>query len=103
MATPDESDPSAEYVVELPIDGVLDLHPFAPKEIPDLVATYLDECHLRGITSVRLIHGKGSGAQRAAVARVLARHRWVRAYRTADEAAGGWGATLVDLLPLDQA
>jgi dsDNA-specific endonuclease/ATPase MutS2 len=79
---------------------VLDLHTFRPRDIPVLVRDYLDECRARRIYQVRIIHGKGVGAQRRAVHRVLETHEAVKAFRTADESAGGWGATLVDLHPL---
>ena len=48
--------------VELPINGVLDLHTFRPADVEDLVPTYLEECRRRGILQVRVIHGKGTGA-----------------------------------------
>jgi len=82
---------------EQPIDGVLDLHTFRPEEIKDLVPDYLEECRARGITQVRIIHGKGIGTQRTIVRTILERLPYVRAVSTADEAAGGWGATIVVL------
>ena len=47
--------------IQLPIDGVLDLHTFQPREIKNLVLDYLAACQERGILSVRIIHGKGIG------------------------------------------
>ena len=92
-------DDDAPETVEVPIDGTLDLHTFSPREVADVVAPYLDECRARGILSVRVIHGKGIGVQRATVEKVLQAHAAVRSFRTADEGAGGWGATLVELWP----
>lgn len=85
--------------VHVPIDGVLDLHTFRPDEILDVVEEYLRCCRERGIRQVRIIHGKGKGVQRTAVRKLLDRLDLVAAYRDAEETAGGWGATLVDLRP----
>src|SRR4030065_519320 len=57
--------------VELPSDGVLDLHAFSPKEVKDLVPEYIEECLRRGITEIRIIHGKGTGTLKAIVHAIL--------------------------------
>jgi dsDNA-specific endonuclease/ATPase MutS2 len=49
---------------------------------------------------VRIIHGKGKGVQKARVHSILAKSRLVKAFRSAPEDAGGWGATLVELRPV---
>lgn len=85
--------------VELPIDGTLDLHAFRPDEVHDLVPEWLDACRARGILHVRIVHGKGTGALRRTVEALLARSPAVVSFRPADEAAGGWGATVADLRP----
>jgi DNA-nicking Smr family endonuclease len=100
--TADAALPSAEQPpVAIPIDGVLDLHCFRPQEIKALVPAYLQECRRRGILQVRIIHGKGTGTLRRTVAAILERLPYVTAYRLADESAGSWGATLVELRPPD--
>lgn len=85
--------------IELPIDGVLDLHLFLPREVPDLVKSYLDACLERGLRDVRIVHGKGTGTLRRTVQSILERHPAVLDFRTADATAGGWGVTLVTLRP----
>lgn len=86
--------------VELPIDGVLDLHTFQPGEISSLIPDYIEECRQRNILAIRIIHGKGTGTLRRTVHAVLDRSPVVRGYRLAPEDGGGWGATLVTLAPL---
>lgn len=84
----------------LPIDGELDLHPFKPKEVRNVVLAYLDACRERGITEVRLVHGKGIGNLRRTVHALLDRHEAVAGYRLGGMGEGGWGATIVDLRPI---
>lgn len=88
---------AADDAVEIPIDGVLDLHTFRPAEVKELVADYLDECAARGIHEVRIIHGKGQGTLRRIVHGVLSRHPRVSEFQLADGSGGGWGATQVRL------
>ena len=92
----DDTD-SFDETTELEITDTLDLHSFPPKEVGALVADYLDEARQRGFTSVRLIHGKGIGNLRRTVHAVLERTPFVKSFRLADETAGSWGATVVEL------
>ena len=85
--------------IVIPIDGVLDLHNFDPREVKDLVPDYLNVCRERGILQVRIIHGKGTGALRNTVHAVLSRLPQVASFRLAGEDGGGWGATIVILHP----
>lgn len=84
---------------ELPIDGVLDLHTFKPRDIGDLVPDYLDACLAKGIYRVRIIHGKGIGNLRRSVHAILAKHPAVASYTLDHPQYGGWGATLAQLRP----
>jgi DNA-nicking Smr family endonuclease len=81
--------------VHLPIEDSLDLHAFAPKDVRPVVDEYLKEAAARGFHEVRLIHGRGIGAQRASVQSLLAGHPLVRRFFDAPPERGGWGATVV--------
>ena len=83
--------------IEVPIDGVLDLHNFSPKDLKDLVPGYLEECRNAGIYQVRIIHGKGVGNLRRTVHSILGKMPEVRGFSLAGQDAGSWGATLVEL------
>jgi DNA-nicking Smr family endonuclease len=94
----DPDDPSPfDGPVPLALDGVLDLHAFDPADLGELLPAWIDESHAAGLRALRVVHGKGTGALRRSAEALLARHPRVLAFRPADEAAGGWGATLVTL------
>ena len=85
--------------VQLPIDGVLDLHTFSPREIKDIVLAYLDACQQRGILEVRIIHGKGIGNLQRTVHALLRQHSEVLSFTLASQLYGGSGATIAKLRP----
>lgn len=87
--------PSDNDPVPIPIEDSLDLHAFAPRDIPSVVDEYLEAAHARGFTEVRLIHGRGIGVQRAIVQSLLAKHPLVAGFGDAPAERGGWGATVV--------
>lgn len=81
----------------LPIEDSIDLHGFAPRDIPDVVESYLEAAVERGFDEVRLIHGRGKGVQRARVREVLREHPAVIDFHDAPATRGGYGATVVAL------
>lgn len=85
--------------VHIALDGVLDLHTFRPEEILDVVQEYIEACWEQGIRHIRIIHGKGKGIQKKAVRKLLEKHHLVVSFSDAEQTAGGWGATIVDLIP----
>jgi DNA-nicking Smr family endonuclease len=94
-------EPSGEAVV-LPVTGEIDLHTFAPRDVPSVVEEYLVACREHGLLDVRLVHGRGTGAQRAVVRRLLASLAWVESFRDAAPHSGGWGATVATLRPIEE-
>lgn len=85
--------------LKLPIDGVLDLHTFQPREIKTLVPDYLDMCREKGILHVRIIHGKGTGTLRSIVHSILDKSPIVDSFALSPPESGGWGSTSVCLKP----
>jgi dsDNA-specific endonuclease/ATPase MutS2 len=83
--------------LEIPVDGVLDLHTFSPKDVKDLVPEYIEECLRRGIMDLRIIHGKGTGTLKSIVHSLLEKSPHVASFKDAGLGAGGWGATQVRL------
>ena len=93
-----EKSPDSEGPVpDLPIEDELDLHTFSPRDIPVVVEEYLHAAQRRGLREVRIIHGKGIGAQREIVAAILRRHPAVESFDGAPAERGAWGATIVRL------
>lgn len=84
-----------EPPVHVPIGDAIDLHAFAPRDIVAVVDDYLGAAHEAGFREVRLIHGRGTGAQRASVQRRLRDHPLVERYWDAPESH--LGATVVRL------
>lgn len=97
MDSTDEPEIPDPDPVAVPIESSLDLHTFLPKDIGSLIPEYLRECQKKGLNPVRLIHGKGTGALREGVHRLLDQLPEVESYGPAQ---GNWGATLVTLRPL---
>ncbi len=89
------SDP--EDPVELPVEDFIDLHPFPPRDIPDVVTSYLESASAAGFHEVRLIHGRGIGVQRERVRSTLSKHPLVKSFSDATADRGGWGATIAQL------
>ena len=97
MSPDDDTNPE---LIEHPIGPELDLHTFQPREVASLLEDYLGECRKRGILTVRVIHGKGTGALRIGVHEKLTRMAMVEAITwPANAESGGWGATWVCLKP----
>jgi DNA-nicking Smr family endonuclease len=69
----------------VPIDAVIDLHPFAPRDIKSVVEEYIRAAHAAGLREVRVIHGRGRGVQRGIVQNALERHPLVVEFWDAPE------------------
>lgn len=86
-----------EDPVRIPITDIFDLHSIPPRDARAVVDEYLEEARRLGFKALRIIHGRGIGAQREMVRQVLASKDFVAAFSDAPAEAGGWGATIVTL------
>ena len=53
--------------VDVPIEGTLDLHAFAPRDVVSVVEEYVEAAQAAGFVEVRLVHGRGKGVQHGTV------------------------------------
>jgi DNA-nicking Smr family endonuclease len=97
LSSNDGTQPAA---IEVPLSAELDLHTFSPSDVPSLVDEYIRACREKGLLSVRIIHGRGKGVQRARVRQLLGARADVLSYSDAPPTWGFWGATIVRLAPL---
>jgi DNA-nicking Smr family endonuclease len=86
--------------VRIPIEAELDLHAFAPKDIPSVVSEYVEAAARSGLSEVRLVHGRGRGVQRGIVQATLDRH--TRVIEFWDDPEAHLGATIARLLPFSE-
>lgn len=87
----------SEIPFRIPVTDVIDLHTIHPRDVRGVVEEYLVEARNHGFRALRIIHGRGIGAQRAVVRDVLAQTPFVETFANAPLEAGGWGATVVTL------
>jgi DNA-nicking Smr family endonuclease len=81
----------------IPIEAEIDLHAFAPRDIPSVVDEYISAAFDAGLREVRVIHGRGKGIQRGIVQATLDRHS--RVIEFWDDAHSHLGATIARLGP----
>ena len=75
----------------------VDLRGMTLNEAIPIVDKAIDDALLAGISQLRLIHGKGTGALRAGLTAYLESNRFVKKLELASLETGGSGATVIDL------
>ena len=80
---------------QIPIESEIDLHAFAPRDIPSVVDEYVTAASAAGLAEVRLVHGRGRGVQRGIVQNALDHHPLVLEFW--DDMASHLGATMARL------
>jgi DNA-nicking Smr family endonuclease len=83
----------------VPIEPEIDLHAFAPRDIPSVVDEYIRAAHEEGLRLVRVVHGRGRGVQRGVVQQALERHPFVAEFW--DDAESHLGATVCRLAEIE--
>lgn len=75
----------------------IDLRGLTVDEAIEMVEKYLDDAYLAGLPKAYVIHGKGTGALRSAITRLMSSHRYVKNFRLGEYGEGGAGVTVVEL------
>jgi DNA mismatch repair protein MutS2 len=75
----------------------LDIRGWRVEQALEELDTYLNDAMMSGMTSVRIVHGKGTGALRAAIREQLTHHPLVKSFTSAPPREGGDGVTIVKL------
>ncbi len=79
----------------IPIEPVLDLHTFSPRDVKSVVEEYVRAAHEAGLREVRFIHGRGRGVQRGIVQAALEQNPLVEEFWDAPDSH--LGATVARL------
>ena len=77
--------------------GDLDVRGSRVHMIESMIPQFIDRAFMQGLTSVRIIHGEGTGALRQAVRDILSREAHVETFQPAPRNAGGNGVTIAML------
>jgi DNA-nicking Smr family endonuclease len=96
----DHTPPSAEDRPDPPerpfvVTDTLDLHGFFPRQVPEVMAGFLENAVSLGLRRLRVVHGKGRSRMKWEVHQVLMDHPAVERFTDAPPESGGWGATIV--------
>lgn len=94
-----ERGPSTGYATPPPKENVAELLllGMTGDEAQEAVEGQLDVALLQGLTEIKIIHGKGTGALRSRISQFLARHSAVESFRLGEIWEGGSGVTIVKL------
>lgn len=61
-----------------------------------LLDKYLDDAYIAHLPSVRIVHGKGTGALRSAVQKHLKRQKYIKSFRLGTMGEGDAGVTIAE-------
>ncbi|MGI5891749.1 MAG: endonuclease MutS2 [Bacillota bacterium] len=75
----------------------IDLRGYECQEALEVLDKYIDDLFVAGRKQARIIHGKGTGALRAAITKYLQKHRLVKSFQAGGYYEGGIGVTIIEL------
>ena len=79
------------------VNSEIDLRGMESIEAVAAAEMYIDNAVMAKLSTVRIIHGKGTGALRAAVQQMLRRNKAVKSFRLGRYGEGETGVTIVEL------
>ncbi len=77
--------------------GRLDIRGRRPDEVEFEIVKFIDDAYIAGLRDVEIIHGKGTGALKNTVRKILKKHENVKNFEFAKIELGGEGVTIVYL------
>ena len=79
------------------VSSEINLLGYTVDEALPIIDKYLDDCYMAKLSTVRIVHGKGTGALRAGIHRYLKTHKLVDDFRLGTFGEGEMGVTVVSL------
>ena len=79
------------------VSSEINLLGYTVDEALPIIDKYLDDCYIAKLSTVRIVHGKGTGALRAGIHRYLKTHKLVADFRLGTFGEGEMGVTVVSL------
>ena len=87
-----------KYILnQKPISSSINLVGYRVDDATIALDKYLDDCVLKGLKEVKVIHGYGSGKLREGIHKFLKTRKNVKSFRIGSELDGGSGSTIVTL------
>ncbi len=90
-------DESRSKAVEIPYEDTFDIRGLYSIEICDKVEKFLQNASLNSISTVSIVHGKGTGRLRKEVNGILSKNKLVKSFRLGHWNEGDSGTTIVEL------
>ncbi|MCD4785027.1 MAG: endonuclease MutS2 [Candidatus Eremiobacteraeota bacterium] len=81
----------------LAISNRIDIRGTRVEEAINIISKYIDDAHLANLSSIQIVHGKGTGALRNSIREYLSTYKNIENFRDGERHEGGWGVTVVNL------